>query len=347
MSFLQNISSVLTNTTLTNEEAPLESLPEEVERQKEKESKSGKEAPSSSQKQEVDVNQATSIKKFLENEQRCAEASVSSVPPAVSPCSASASAKSLLSNTKKDTSCVQNASSDHQALQQSDPGPGPWSDQGAEDGENAEEQTPSGVLVDQDNVMDHARLEEDRQEQRMRDWIRVHRPTVPRGQSLMQQSGRSSQRQNQGQRENNQSSRSGTDHVIRHLIAHRPHQPYPHFHLELPQQRRQQSHPEHRVRQLSDIEQIQRTLHQYHIQRRSRPNQAERGDRRQEQRPQQQRPYLAGESGAVQNDIERTRDNIVRELRQQNHRTGHREGYVSRVMAIVRQRHSLPEQNGT
>ena len=135
--------------------------------------------------------------------------------------------------------------------------------------------------------------------------------------------------------------------MIRHLIAHRPHQPYPHFHLELPQQPHQRSHPEHRVRQLSDIEQIQRTLHQYHIQRRSRSNEAERGDRRQEQRPQQQRPYLAGESGAVRNDIERTRDNIVRELRQQNHRTGHREGYVSRVMAIVRQRHSLPEQNGT
>lgn len=332
----------MTNTALTNEEAPLESLLEEVERQKEKESKSGKEAPSSSQKQGVDENQITSIKTFLENEQRCAEATVSSVPPAASPCSASASAKSLFPNTQKDTSCDQNASSDHQAHQQSD--------QGVQDGENAEEKTPSGVLVDQDNVMDHARLEEDRQEQRMRDWIRVHRPTVPRGQSLIQQNGRSSQRQNQGQRENNQSSRSGNDHVIRHLIAHRSHQPYPQFPLELPQQRRQQSHPEHRVRQLSDIEQIQRTLHQYHIQRRSRPNEAERGDRRQErqeQRPQQQRPYLAGESGAVRNDIERTRDNIVRELRQQNHRTGHREGYVSRVMAIVRQRHTLPEQNGT
>eukprot|EP00057_Strongylocentrotus_purpuratus_P017294 XP_011671768.1 PREDICTED: uncharacterized protein LOC105441875 [Strongylocentrotus purpuratus] len=190
-----NISSVLTNTAVTNEQAPSTSLSEEVERQKEKKSKSGKGALSSSQKQEVDENQTTSIEKFLENEQRCAEATVSSVPPAASPCSASPSTKSLFPNTQKDTSCDQNSSSDHQVHQQSD--------QGVQDGENEEEQTPSGVLVDQDNVMDHARLEEDRQEQRMRDWIRVHRPTVPRGQSLMQQNGRSSQRQNQGQRENN------------------------------------------------------------------------------------------------------------------------------------------------
>ena len=209
MSFLQNIlSSVLADAAVTNEQAPSTSLPEEVhvERLKEKESKYGKGALSGSQKQEVDVNQATSItEKFLENEQRCVETSVSSVPPTASPCSASSSAKSLFPNTQKDTSCDQNASSDHQAHQQSD--------QGVEDGEHAEEQTPSGVLVDQDNVMDHARLEEDRQEQRMRDWIRVHRPTVPRGQSLMQHNGRSSQRQ--------ESRAEGEQPVF--TFRHRPH----------------------------------------------------------------------------------------------------------------------------
>nr|XP_054759893.1 uncharacterized protein LOC129266036 [Lytechinus pictus] len=203
--------------------------------------------------------------------------------------------------------------------------------------------------------MDHARLDVDRQEQRMREWI-INRPTTtPRGPSVTGQSGRSThahRRDHLEQRENNRTARPRSDQIIypptTGLTGRRPNPLFPELPLTLLQPTAQQSRPEHRVHQLSDMEQIHRTLSQYHMQRRSRPDESEQGDQRQQQqqqwRPQHaQRPHPAGEVRTMRNDIERTRDNIVRELRQQAHRVDNREGYVSRVMALVRERHSLSD----